>query len=102
MKALISNDLLAVFKDAHGIDLRVERRQTGRSTAQGLKAIHDAIYQPGEPVPIRDHYGTHEANKLLAMKINTLIDKLELRGFEITKKPMGYYLTFHLFEKEVK
>lgn len=60
-------------------------RRTGRSTAYALRLISDAILQPGQPIRIIDHYGTHEANRMLATMIMDIIEKTGLQYLTINR-----------------
>jgi len=67
-------------------------RRTGRSTAYAFKLISEAIFHPGQPIRIIDHYGTHEANKMLAQMIMRIIEQTGLNYLEINKATLT--LTF--------
>lgn len=63
-------------------------RRTGRSTAYALRIISEAILSPGKPIRIIDHYGTHEANRMLATMIAQMIDKLGLKYMTIRQSDL--------------
>jgi len=58
-------------------------RRTGRSTAYAFRLISEAILHPSQPIRIIDHYGTHEANKMLAQMIMNIIEQTGLNYLEI-------------------
>lgn len=58
-------------------------RRTGRSTAYALRTIADAILHPGKPIRIVDHYGTQDANRMLAKMIMDIIEKTSLKYLTI-------------------
>jgi hypothetical protein len=60
-------------------------RRTGRSTAYAFRLISEAILHPGKPIRIIDHYGTHEANKMLAKMILDIIEKTGLKFLRINQ-----------------
>ena len=60
-------------------------RKTGRSTAYAFRLISDAILHPGKPIRIVDHYGTHEANKMLAQMILQIIKQTDLQYLKINQ-----------------
>jgi len=60
-------------------------RRTGRSTAYAFRLISDAILHPGKPIRIVDHYGTHEANKMLAQMILQIIEQTGLQYLKINQ-----------------
>jgi hypothetical protein len=66
-------------------------RRTGRSTALAFRLISDAILNPNMPIRIIDHYGTHQANMMLANMIVDIIEKtglqyLTINGANLTLK----------------
>jgi hypothetical protein len=66
-------------------------RRTGRSTALAFRIISDAILNPNMPIRIIDHYGTHEANRMLANMVSDIIEKtglqyLTINGANLTLK----------------
>ena len=67
-------------------------RKTGRSTAQAFRIISDAILHIGMPIRIIDHHGTHEANKMLAQMIMSIIEQTGLNYLKINKATLT--LTF--------
>ena len=67
-------------------------RRTGKSTAQAHRLISEAILHPGKPIRIFDHYGTHEANKMLAQMILDIIEKTGLKFLRINQATLT--LTF--------
>ena len=58
-------------------------RRTGRSTAYAFRTIADAILHPGKPIRIIDHYGTPEANRMLARMIGHIIEQTGLKYMTI-------------------
>ena len=60
-------------------------RRTGRSTAYAFRLISEAILHPGQPIRIVDHYGTHEANKMLANMTWGIIKKTGLQHLSINQ-----------------
>lgn len=56
-------------------------RRTGRSTRQALRIIAEAITNPCREYVVIDHFGTHQASKLLLWRIAELAEKMELIGF---------------------
>lgn len=70
-------------------------RHTGRTTRMILKTIYTAMYNPGQPIWITDHYNTLsniEGN--VVPKVRETIARLQLKGFEIKRKDNRYLLTF--------
>ena len=60
-------------------------RRTGRSTAYAFRLISDAILHPGRPIRIIDHYGTHEANRMLAQMILQIVEQTGLQYLKINQ-----------------
>lgn len=60
-------------------------RRTGRSTAYAFRLISEAILHPGQPIRIIDHYGTHEANRMLAKTTWDIIEKTGLQYLTINQ-----------------
>jgi hypothetical protein len=60
-------------------------RRTGRSTAYAFRLISEAILHPGQPIRIIDHYGTHEANRMLAKMTGDIIEKTGLQYLTINQ-----------------
>ena len=58
----------------------LEKRRSGRSTAIALKAIAEAIDNPGEKVYLKDHFD--QGNKFLLDIVKELISKMELESFQ--------------------
>lgn len=58
-----------------------EDRQTGQTTAIALQAISSAMMNPDNPIKIKDHYDSLEADKNAFDLTRRLVDKLELRFF---------------------
>lgn len=80
----------------HPIGLNSERR-TGRSTAQALRLIADAISSPFVPIRIKDHAGTRAADKQLSIMIHDTIQALGLRHLSVRlSHSNGYHLIFGL------
>jgi len=69
-------------------------RRTGRSTAYAFRLISEAIFHPNIPIRIVDHYGTHEANRMLAQMIGDIIQKMGLKHMTINGAKLT--LTFGL------
>jgi hypothetical protein len=67
-------------------------RRTGRSTAYAFRIISDSILHPGKPIRIIDHYGTHEANKMLSWMIECIIEQTGLKYLKINNATLT--LTF--------
>jgi len=60
-------------------------RRTGRSTAYAFRLISEAILHPEKPIRIVDHYGTHEANRMLAKMIMHIVERTELQCLTINQ-----------------
>jgi hypothetical protein len=58
-------------------------RCSGKSTAQALGYIKEAILI-GNPIKVKDHYGTIDADRLLLMKCKEIVDKLGLKEFSFS------------------
>lgn len=70
-------------------------RHTGRSTAQGLRLLAQAISSPGTKVDIFDHHGTKDADFHLANMIDRMVTNLDLRYVEVKRRdhePTKYYV----------
>jgi len=68
-------------------------RKTGRSTADAFRLISDAILHPDKPIRIVDHYGSHEANKMLANIICDIIEKTGLKYLTINQATLTLKFT---------
>lgn len=79
-------EFLAINKE------NISDRKTGRSTAYAFRLISEAILHPGKPIRIIDHYGTHEANRMLAKMIFDIIKKTGLQYLTINNASLT--LTF--------
>jgi hypothetical protein len=80
-----------------------ETRRSGRSYGQALEVIGSAMQKPETPFRINDHFGTQSANKHLAKMIIEIIEKLQLKHFEIEHvEPLGLCLIYKIFEAEKK
>lgn len=62
-----------------------EKRGTGRSTAQALRAIADAIDNPHQPIDLVDHSGQRGGHEYLANATAHLIREMKLTGFSIAR-----------------
>lgn len=72
-------------------------RKLGRSTALGLRALSDAILNPGQLVYFRDHEGGSKHNQRLRQSIHFFVKQLKLRGFRTGHTPgVGYYVQFNI------
>jgi hypothetical protein len=72
-------------------------RFLGRSTALGLRALSDAILNPGHLVYFSDHEGTSKNNQRLRQTIHFMVKQLKLRGFRTGHTPgQGYYVQFNI------
>lgn len=60
-------------------------RMTGRSTAQALRFIANAIDNPNVPQKIEDHYGNRLADVGLGGTVCGMIEKLGLKHLHVTK-----------------
>ena len=74
-----------------------EDRKLGRSTGLALRALSDAILNPGTLTYFSDHEGTSKNNQRLRQTIHFFVKQLKLRGFRTGHTPgMGYYVQFNL------
>ena len=55
------------------------KRGSGRSTALALRYISTAIERPREPIRIKDHHDSAQADRHLAEIVKMMIFKLELK-----------------------
>ena len=60
-------------------------RQAGQSTALAFKFISEAMLNPEKIIKIKDHYDSHVADRYLFETIRDIIDRLNLKGFWLTK-----------------
>lgn len=58
------------------------QRRTGRSTAQALRLLSEAIRQPGIVMLVKDHHGTVNADRNLVQRMREIVELLHLE--EIT------------------
>lgn len=59
-----------------------ETRQTGRSTALALKALGEALQNPGYSIYIKDHHNTQHAHRELLNLCKQMAEKLNLKYIE--------------------
>lgn len=69
-------------------------RQTGHSTALGLKHISEAILRPYTWIEIIDHFGTIDANRNLAQMMKLQVHKLELKQIYFKQTNSNFYIAF--------
>lgn len=69
-------------------------RAVGRTTILALRYVAQAIEQCGQPVEIRDHWGTHMADVALTDQCGDIVQALGLRGFEINASRRTVRCTF--------
>lgn len=74
-------------------------RRTGRTTTRALEIIARAMKNPGNLIPIVDHYSFRdsEADYMLARVIENIIQSLKLKGFSIKHIPEPSII-FNLYE----
>lgn len=58
-----------------------QERRTGRTTVLALQYIAQAMQQPHEPVYVKDHYVSENANRCLIHTMQDMVDKLGLDFF---------------------
>ena len=58
------------------------KRGSGRSTALALRYISTAIERPREPIRIKDHHDSAQADRHLAEIVKMMIFKLELKHMD--------------------
>ena len=69
-------------------------RRTGRTTAVALKAISDAIREPGMLIPLIDHHRGREAAHHLRTVVDDSVRALELREMNLIDRNGTYFLCF--------
>lgn len=69
-------------------------RRTGRSTAIALKAISDAIRDPGMLIPLIDHYRGRQSAQHLRLMVDGAVRALELREMNLIDRNGAYFLCF--------
>lgn len=69
-------------------------RRTGRTTAIALKAISDAISEPGRLIPLIDHHRGFEAARHLRHMVDDSVLALELREMNLIDRNGTYFLCF--------
>lgn len=69
-------------------------RRTGRTTAIALKAISDAIREPGRLIPLIDHHRGFEAARHLRHVVDDSVHALELREMNLIDRNGTYFLCF--------
>lgn len=65
-------------------------RHTGRSTAQALRLIANAIENPEKLLIIEDHHGTTNADYSLQHTVQKMIDLLEFKHFTVQNKTIVF------------
>lgn len=73
-------------------------RCTGKSTALGLRYLSEAISYPGRAIKIIDHADTYVGNICLYNQIQTMVEKLELKGILFDRANLT--ITFKLYVEE--
>ena len=66
-------------------------RRTGKSTAQALVVLSQAIQNPGEPVTIVDHAGAGRASQHLAYLVEHIADSIGLLYIKVEKDKRGFF-----------
>lgn len=66
-----------------------EDRGSGRSTAQALYGLAQAIAAPGTKVALIDHFCTPGADRFLGQLVQSIADKLELKFVVVSDTPRG-------------
>ena len=78
-----------------------ERRQSGRSLGIALRTVGNAMCSPGTDILIVDHYYSPDSNKIMIHShIQYIINKLQLKFLDISKKGRSYYITYNVFKEE--
>ncbi len=65
-------------------------RRTGRSTAQALHLIAEAIENPRQPRRVTDHHRSTEADRHLLNLVRALVRKLELDHFRFSTDSISF------------
>ncbi|MCY1275098.1 hypothetical protein D9M69_527380 [compost metagenome] len=81
----------------------VRENQTGRTTAIALRAIAEAISNPGREVAIIDHSDCPDSDRHLARNIERMIQRLELRALAVQRVLIprrAYVLVFGVLADE--
>lgn len=73
-------------------DMRCE----GRSTAQALMYVAQAIYNPNTIIKVSDHYGTQDSNRLMVERCREIVSHLGLQFFDFNKA--GQTICCNLFK----
>ena len=76
-----------MIKEYEKIDPEIKLRRSGRTTANALLLISEALSNPGEQIKLFDH-SSNERHVLLNVTFPTIysiIKKLELEGFTFNK-----------------
>jgi hypothetical protein len=66
-------------------EYEIQRRCTGRSTAQAFLVLFRAIQSPNREIKVHDHHGTDLATRHLLEMIQQMVEKLELKHIHINK-----------------
>jgi len=87
------------FKDYRAVQLRraikeglpeyeANKRMRGRSTAMALRAISEAMLNPGRPIKIEDHLNLYVAQELVYGVVKEALENLGLECFVIDHENM--------------
>lgn len=78
-----------------------EDRGSGKSTGAALFNIGKAMTNPGKEMPIIDHLGTKESNRLIAINVSKhFLKVLGLKHFEFKWNRDHYTIKYIVFEEE--
>lgn len=69
-------------------------RHTGRSTIQAFETLARAMREPGVWIPIRDHFGTHNADFCLELMMRDMLQKLAFQHFKFSVFEQRRYVCF--------
>lgn len=72
----------------------LKHRRTGISTRFALQTLLDALGSPGKAIPIKDHYGTREADRILMRTVQDMANRLELEHLEFNQSNLTVTFTW--------
>lgn len=66
----------------HGVVDIKDDRQTGKSLGLAFEIIGRALKNPNQVIPVKDHHGTRESDRMLFRKVVDLVQSLNLELFQ--------------------
>jgi hypothetical protein len=69
-------------------------RRTGKSTRLALRTLLEALESPGKAIPVKDHFGSRQTDKMLFESIQDMAKRLDLEYLEFNRSNLTVRFTW--------